>query len=140
MGVRMTQLTVADMQLGARNALQTIKSVDSDLEHIARQGAQETQANIDRIDTGDMRDDVSYRKVASGATFSTWAFGWVNRFQRYYHFQEDGFIHWRSGNEIAGMHALKDATEEARATLKRASAEIVHKAAGNLVGKGGRRR
>jgi len=140
MGVRMTQLTIADMQLGARNALQTIRSVDSDLEHIARQGAQEMQSNIDRIDSRDMIDDVGYKKVASGATFSTWAFGWVDRFQKYYHFQEGGFVHWRSGKEIAGMHALKDATEEARATLKRASAQIVEKAAGNLVGKGGRRR
>ena len=62
-----------------------------------------------RVDSGDMLKNVGIR-IEGGRNFiARSAFGWVNEFEDYYGYQDEGFTHWRSGNKIPPMFAIRDA-------------------------------
>lgn len=65
-----------------------------------------------RVASGQMRDDVK-DNVEVGARKVSGAFGWVDGTETYYLAQELGFHHAITGSHVDGMHALRDAAEEA---------------------------
>lgn len=66
-----------------------------------------------RIDSGDMLRNVSV-KFQRGQKQSRAVFGWVNKYEEYYKFQEreEGFVHWISGEKIPGITSLRDARRD----------------------------
>lgn len=70
-----------------------------------------------RIETGAMLAAVR-SEVTVTPTVITAAFGWLNTFSDYFGYQDRGFIHYRSGEEIPGMMALQDAFDESKANLE----------------------
>jgi hypothetical protein len=139
MGMRMTRLTLSDVQGRLREVKGVVQGVDAELGEIALEGAVEMEQYIatrgivegkaGRIESEDMINAVDFKKVASGATFSTWTFGWTDTFEKYFGYQESGFRHYLSGEAIPAMHALKDASDTARDRLKEVGGDIVTRAA-----------
>lgn len=70
-----------------------------------------------RIETGAMLAAVR-SEVTVTPKVITAAFGWLNAFSDYFGFQDRGFIHYRSHEEIPGMMALQDAFDESKANLE----------------------
>jgi len=62
-----------------------------------------------RVDSGDMIRAVGVRTEGGTGTVARSAFGWVREFEDYYGYQDEGFTHWKSGEKIPGMFALRDA-------------------------------
>lgn len=60
-----------------------------------------------RIDSGDMLNNIDVQ-FQRGEKQSRAVFGWVKTYENYYKFQEEGFVHWISGEEIPGMFAIRD--------------------------------
>lgn len=123
-----------------------LKSVDSDLEHLARESAQEMQQYIasrgtaksgktGRIESEEMINDVSYRKIpATSPKVHLWEFGWVETWYKYFKYQEEGFNHV-GGSSVPGMFALKDASTTARDRIKELGPLILQKAAAIVKGR-----
>lgn len=61
-----------------------------------------------RIDSGDMLNNVTVQ-FQRGDKQSRAVFGWVRTYEEYYKYQEEGFIHWKSGESVPGMFAIRDA-------------------------------
>lgn len=70
-----------------------------------------------RIESGDMLAAVR-SEVTVTPTLVTAAFGWLHTFSRYFGFQDVGFTHARSSEEIPGMMALQDAFDESKANVE----------------------
>lgn len=70
-----------------------------------------------RIETGEMRDNVSSKVTDKQPDSATATFGWIDGTPGYEWFQELGFVH-RGGAEVEGMYALTDAREEVVDDLK----------------------
>ena len=51
-------------------------------------------------------------------------FGWLDDQEAYFKYQDQGFVHWLSGEKITGMLALADAGIEARQEFIRRLAEM----------------
>lgn len=64
-----------------------------------------------RIKTGTMLNEFK-GNVDIGRAETVGRVGWAQRREDYFLYQELGFAHYLSGEEIDGMLALKDATEE----------------------------
>lgn len=62
-----------------------------------------------RVDSGDMIRAVKSRIEGGRRFIARAAFGWINDFEDYFGYQDESFIHWRSGKKIPGMFALRDA-------------------------------
>jgi hypothetical protein len=61
-----------------------------------------------RFDTGEMRDAVDSQMLRSSRSFVAGEFGWINKEEDYFRYQEKGFTH-RNGAVIPAMNALRDA-------------------------------
>lgn len=92
-----------EMRIGAEQMRANIRKADTPTSIAeGRQG---------RVKTGQMLEDVEhnverFRRSVKGE------FGWgVNggRYEKYYDYQEQGFKHFRSGKDVAPMHALLEA-------------------------------
>lgn len=70
-----------------------------------------------RIETGAMLAAVR-SEVTVTPKVITASFGWLNVFNDYFGFQDRGFSHYRSGEEIPGMMALQDAFDESKANIR----------------------
>ncbi len=68
-----------------------------------------TRSGRSRVDSGDMINAVGIRLEGTTGTIARSAFGWLRKFEDYYNYQDEGFDHWRSGQHIEGMFALRDA-------------------------------
>jgi hypothetical protein len=150
MGVRFSRANIIDDLSGRIAAVPAaIASVDGDLSVLASQSAEEmkhyigtrgtaysqSQGREGRVVTGDMQNDVSFRKIPIGdPTVHIWEFGWVGRFKKYYKFQEEGFNHITTG-AVVGMFALKDAATTARERMRLISREILARAIAVIEGK-----
>lgn len=78
-----------------------------------------------RVDTGAMLEAVkSSKPKRSGSTVSA-EFGWLEDPQDYYVYQEQGFRHYRTGNDVKGMHALLDGFTAAKEVVVRGLARMV---------------
>lgn len=77
-----------------------------------------------RVDTGLMGDsvDASIEREANGATGK---FGWINRWEDYFGYQDEGFFHNQAGREIRGMYALQDAADQVMENLERRIDEVL---------------
>lgn len=77
-----------------------------------------------RVKTGSMINDVSGGVTTSGAGRKTARFGWMGKQGQsgtmYYLYQEGGFRHWKSGEQIEGMRAQQDAAEDALQAFREA--------------------
>lgn len=84
-------------------------------EHIATRGVSGKRG---RIDTARMVGAVGSR--VSERTQSNWtgAFGWIKEKEDYFLYQEGGFKHALSGQEIPAMYALTDAAAQVWDELK----------------------
>lgn len=65
-----------------------------------------------RIETGKMLDAVNSVVRERSNTKFLGAFGWVDKQEDYFVYQENGFHHVGSGRMIEGMYALQDAADE----------------------------
>lgn len=70
-----------------------------------------------RIVTGDMLAAVR-SEVTATPTLVTAEFGWLHEFRSYFGYQDAGFTHARSSEEIPGMMALQDAYDESKANVQ----------------------
>lgn len=128
---------------------EAMKQVDSDLEFLAEESAQEMQQYIStrgtrysheqgragRVDTENMLNSVSYRKNPNQSDrVHSWEFGWVENFEKYFTYQEKGFRNWRSGEGVIGMFALRDAATSARDRLVHLGPKIIAKAVKHIEG------
>lgn len=59
-----------------------------------------------RVDTGQMLEDFTSEVRPEGGLVVKGAFGWLSTTEMYYIFQEYGFQHWITQEEIEGMQAL----------------------------------
>lgn len=66
-----------------------------------------------RIDTGEMLNSVGEGPVIRRGTDVQGSFGWTKGSPAYTLFQEYGFRHALSGEVIAGMHSLQEASRDA---------------------------
>jgi hypothetical protein len=74
-----------------------------------KEGASIMYDNIDRIDTEQMKSQVSYEDAKGSRWRVSGKFGWGLQgtiFDPYYIFQEQGFRHYLSGKNVPPMHAL----------------------------------
>lgn len=114
------------------------KSIDSDLEFLTRQSAQEMQELIDQRRnrrSGNMYNDVGYRKNPHQANdVFSWEFGWINGWQPYYGYQEKGFHHYPDYGWIEGAFMLRDAATAARDRLTMLGPALLAKAVAALKG------
>jgi hypothetical protein len=162
MGLRWSRANVIqDYAARLHSSAAAVKSVDSDLGFLAAQSAEEMQHYIatrgtaasghsGRVDTGDMINDVGYRKNPhGGSTVFSWEFGWIHGFEKYYSYQERGFEQTyagfigdngefiavrKPGDRVPGMYALRDASTTARDRLHVIGREIIAKAARFIAG------
>ena len=103
------------------------------MEDVAKQGAadmrhvietdNQTKSGPGRIDSGQMLNDVTYEVINEGnAVKARW--GWLNRKEQYYFYQDEGFFNVWAQRAIPGMRALYyslvAARERARAAFKKA--------------------
>jgi hypothetical protein len=75
-----------------------------------------------RVDEGYMLGDVAASEPQRDRRGVRGQFGWGvtgGKVQAYYRYQEQGFKHWRSGKDVAPMHALLDAYIQTRENFKR---------------------
>lgn len=150
MGVQFSRANIIDDLSGRIAAVpKAVASVDKDLSALASASAEEmkhyirtrgtaysnSQGRAGRVVTGDMVNDVSYRKIPIGdPTVHIWEFGWIGRFQKYYKYQEEGFNHVAAG-AVIGMFALKDASTTARDRMRLVAKEILARAIAVIEGK-----
>lgn len=71
-----------------------------------------------RVETGKMRDSITSRVVTDSADRVQAHFGWLETREDYFAYQEGGFRHKGSGQDIPGMYALVDAAEEVFEDMK----------------------
>lgn len=72
-----------------------------------------------RIDTGRMLKAVKVRPPKKDSGGKTQAFfGWLEDRADYFRYQEGGFTHFRTGQDVEGMYAQLDSAEEAFRWLK----------------------
>lgn len=64
-----------------------------------------------RIETGAMLNSVGSRVLEDGLTSTKAEYGFINSDPAYTGYQEYSFQHYRSGEQIEGMFALRDAAE-----------------------------
>lgn len=76
-----------------------------------------------RVDSGNMLHSVSSNVTSQGPGKGRAFFGWLGGFQSgdndYFMYQEGGFTHNYTGEEVEGMYAIVDAAEAAFENLKR---------------------
>lgn len=70
-----------------------------------------------RVDSGDMLDAVEGRVTRRTTTRVEGILGWPDGSPDYFRFQEAGFRHIMAGADVAGMMALRDASDSMRADL-----------------------
>lgn len=74
-----------------------------------------------RVDEGYMLGDVAASEVQRDRSGVRGQYGWGvtgAKPQDYYRYQEQGFRHWRSGKDVAPMHALLDSFIQTREKFK----------------------
>lgn len=69
-----------------------------------------------RVDSGYMRDQARYELRRNGSVM-TGVLGWTDNQEMYFIFQDEGFTHWLTGDDIKGMNALVDSGIWAREEL-----------------------
>lgn len=77
-----------------------------------------------RVDSGDMVDAVTFQVVRNGQNVTA-TLGWVDEQAEYFFYQEKGFTHWISGDQIKGMNALMDAGSFTRMDLMKRLASVL---------------
>lgn len=84
-----------------------------------------------RIDTKNMISKVKHRvdRMRRGRArgFFGWLGAWNNPDDKYFAYQEGGFEHYKSGEWITGMYAMRDAADYAMESLRRRMAAISQK-------------
>lgn len=60
-----------------------------------------------RVETGEMLQNVRNTAEREG-THVRARWGWLNKQENYFRFQEQGFYNWRSESDVEPMHALLD--------------------------------
>ena len=89
----------------------------------SRNGGRRSGSTEARYDTGEMVNSVtSYFDGISLDSFgndsASGEYGWLGNQQEYFRYQEEGFTHYRSGEAIPAMNALRDSYVEAQNALK----------------------
>lgn len=109
-----------------------VKDVKESIINIAQDTADEGAEMVrDRIETSGTVKSGKRGRIETGAMLAavrsevtvtpkviTAAFGWLNTFSDYFGFQDRGFTHYRSNEEIPGMMALQDAFDESKANVE----------------------
>lgn len=129
MGIRTSRANaISDFTGKLKMVPSVLRSVDGDLGRLAEESAQNMQQNIatrgtaysasqgraGRVETENMINAVTFRRYPkAGPTVFLWEFGWIEQWEPYFKYQEEGFVHIGSGN-VEGMFALRDASTEAR--------------------------
>jgi hypothetical protein len=91
-------------------------------EECAQMGQEIMQGMVDRIDTGHMKEQVKYQR-GKGKVITA-KYGWVEKPEDYFYYQDRGFEHNRSGKFIEGMHALFNSFVIVREEFKRRIEEL----------------
>lgn len=103
-------------------AKKMIEGMGDVVEDAVDEGKEITQDNIDtrgtlksgkrgRIETSKMRDAVDSEITRKGKKGVSGKFGWINEFEPYFGYQEEGFNHV-GGVTVDGMYAISDAADE----------------------------
>lgn len=77
-----------------------------------------------RYDAGWMRNAVKARMKERSATRAAGEFGWLDKQEDYYIYQDQGFTHWITGEKIPAMNALRDAATYAKVTIEKRLRDI----------------
>lgn len=85
----------------------TYRSGSTDARYDTGQMVQSVDARFDGADMSAAGDDTVYGE-----------YGWLNNQQEYFQYQELGFTHYKSGEAIPAMNALRDSFVEAQNALK----------------------
>ena len=88
------------------------------------------QGRRGRVVTGDMRDHFDGKVAEQNQTRVVGDLGWLESSPFYALFQEYGFRHWISGNMVEGMHALREAGDQAWDEFKKNAAICVREVYG----------
>lgn len=84
--------------------------------HIATRGTAKS-GKKGRIDTQKMYDAVNSDMTRKGSQEAEGKFGWIDEYDKYFGYQEDGFDHV-GGVTVEGMYALSDASDEVWENVK----------------------
>lgn len=66
-----------------------------------------------RFETGKMVNAVKSAMLESSNTKASGVFGWLNTQEEYFVYQDKGFRHWITGENIPAMNALRDGYTQA---------------------------
>lgn len=77
-----------------------------------------TMSSPGRVDTGRMRDSVEHDFQDNGDS-AIGRFGWLNKWEEYFGYQEGGFFHNQANRQIRAMHAVSDAEDIVMENLER---------------------
>jgi hypothetical protein len=110
---RVSGLTIEVAELGADKMRELIETKGTNRDwsgpwYSAKTNRYRSRSGPGRIDSGDMLNNVT-AQFQRGQKESRAAFGWLKKYEEYYEFQEEGFTHWVTNEEITGMFALRDA-------------------------------
>lgn len=89
----------------------------------SRAGGRRSASTQARYETGQMVESVNSAFHATsvngrGSAKASGEYGWLNNQQDYFRYQEQGFTHYKSGEAIPAMNALRDSFIEAQNALK----------------------
>ncbi|UPU15961.1 phage hypothetical protein [Stenotrophomonas virus Jojan60] len=79
-----------------------------------------------RVESGEMLQNVRNTAEREG-THVRARWGWLDRQENYYRWQEQGFYNWRSESDVEPMHALLDSFIQQREHFIRDVMELVKK-------------
>lgn len=65
-----------------------------------------------RIESGDMQSDFSHKLTTPGKDRFYLRVGFIKNLKKYYTFQDIGFLHARSREQIEGVHAIRDTKDD----------------------------
>lgn len=109
---------------------QILESLEEPAEDIAREGANlmreyirtrgtEKSGKAGRVESGDMLRFVRHRVDRDGKNKLRVRWGWLATRRAYFRYQENGFVHYQSGETIPPMHALLDSYMQQRDKIVR---------------------
>lgn len=80
-----------------------------------------------RFETGQMVNAVKSRMLESSNTKASGVFGWLDTQEKYFLYQDKGFRHWITGENIPAMNALRDAYTHAISVVEKRLKEVFKK-------------
>lgn len=116
-------MNVTKLQDKLHRAISDIPEIGDIMEEVGQQGEDLGKQYIGtrpgaktgktgRIESGDMRDAFGHKLTKPGKDRFYLRVGFIKDYASYFTFQDLGFLHYRSREQVEGVHAIRDTKDD----------------------------